>query len=64
MNWVEHEYFAVAEIYNPDIWLFGEPVAPRCQHRFSVRPNPVPPIARGFYRLDLISKCSRCGAEA
>lgn len=62
MNWVEREFLAVAEAHNPDIWVFSQ--MRQCDHRWQTRPNPVPPIWRGFYRVGLISVCSRCGAEA
>lgn len=64
MNWVEQEFFAVAEVDNPDVWLLSAPIYKACDHRWRERPNPVHPMVRGFYRPNTICVCRRCGAEA
>lgn len=64
MNWVENEYLAVADAQNPDAWILSAPLYRHCEHRWRPRANPVHSMARGFYSLDRISVCARCGAEA
>ena len=59
MNWLSPIVSARAQSESLDAWLLA--ATAQCEHRWRLNPTPVP---MEFRRLDYISVCLNCGAQA